>query len=182
MDVVCVNGAVSIELGASNNNDKEVDMELEHESTPAEPGVAATETGGPGQPAPQDSDEERLLDRIGALRRESSSDNMLLADCMQGLTGGLMDISIRYQLEITKLLNGGHSVLQEHVPLAKATNVLMGLSRQIDRYVNLIHRLKDSGRKRESERLRPRGPLESRAAYPDFEFKTESASSEEISF
>jgi hypothetical protein len=143
-------------------------METEHESTPpvTDPETVASEAGDPGQPAQQQHDEKRLLDQIGELRRQSVNDNSALAVCLQGLAAGMMDLSCRYQQEISTLLDGGHSVLQEHLPLARAMHTLMGLSRQVDRYVGLIHRLKDNGRRRES--ARPRGPLDGTVAYQDF--------------
>ena len=155
-------------------------MESQHESTPPveEPDAATTQTADAGEPAPPAGNEERLIDRINDYRRESANQEFALVACMEGLIGGLMDISCRYQQGISTLLAGGHSVLQEHAPLTKAVGTLLGLSRQIDRYVNLTHRLKDKSPKRKSGGST--GPLDGTVPYRHPEF--ENTLSEEMNF
>jgi hypothetical protein len=101
-------------------------------------------SGDDGEDAPFDDEEALQLARIEECRQEALREEHPLESSLGGLSCGLMKFSVRYQQNISQLVEQPGVVIHDSPELKRSMTTYLNLLRQVDRFVNLKVRLAEN--------------------------------------
>jgi hypothetical protein len=101
-------------------------------------------------------DNDLRLARIDEYQQQSLRKADPLEACLGATNAGLLQIGLRYEQAIIQTLEAAETNILDSLPLQKAMNTHLGITRQVDRFANVAARLSESERQADEGRSQRR--------------------------